>query len=124
MPSSFRRHSTGNSSILATSSLSKHVTHEAQRVSLINSNVALDPAAGSLTDLQWPTTDLKDFVHRDVAWKPAEGLEFEIVHEFVRPHSDVKHRSEETETILLLKSNDKYLLIPESGVKHLPDIQV
>ena len=98
------------------------MSYECQRVSLISPSLVLDPSGSSLKDLQWPSNELRDFVQRDVAWQPSEGLEFEIVYKFDKPRSEVKHRNEEPGTVLLLKSNDKYLLIPESGVKYLPDL--
>ena len=121
VPNSSRRQSAGTSSA-ALPSLCRQVPFEFQRVVITDSSLALDPSASSLKDLQWPTSDLKDFADRDVAWKPEEGHEFEVVHKFERLHSDMKHRNEEV--ILLLKSNEKYLLIPESGVKYLPDVLI
>lgn len=119
MPNSSRRHSSSTPAVVFPASSSKQIPHERERVSLINSSLSLDPSSSGLKDLQWPSVELKEFVQRDVAWKPVEGLEFEIVHKFDAPRPDVRQRNEASETLLLLKSTDKHLLIPESGVRYI-----
>eukprot|EP00795_Rhopilema_esculentum_P002882 gene2882-1119_t len=99
----------------------RQASYDCQKVCIANANLIIDPVSSTFEELQWPSNELKElviqeFAERNADWKPIEGTEFEVVHAFNQPRADVKQRGHQDETILLLISTDKYVLIPESGV--------
>lgn len=104
----------------------RQVSYEYQKVLITNASLVLDRTVNGFDDLEWPSNELQELASRDppTNWAPEDGLECEIVHRFTQPRLDPKLKSQSDEVILLLKSTDKYLLIPDTGVRILPDIDV
>ena len=72
--------------------------------------------------LKWPATHLAHKATKShwKSWRPREGMEGEVVHEWRPFHIDSAQRSHIDKVILLVKmTEDCYMLIKEQGVKEL-----
>ena len=59
------------------------------------------------------------------AWRPEEGIEGEVIHEWRPFHIDLVQRSHMDKVILLVKlTDDLYVLVKEQGVKEVHEHSV
>lgn len=76
---------------------------------------------GRRIDVQWPSEYMRDRGGKNSwkDWKPTEGLEGPVVHRWQPCHRDITQRSHVDRTILLVKIDDRFVPIAESGVTEI-----
>ncbi|XP_021944333.1 pecanex-like protein 1 isoform X3 [Folsomia candida] len=90
-----------------------------QRVRIIDANLVYDGLnLGRRIDVIWPEETMRFRGGRSYwqNWVPEDGMEGVCVHKWTPGHRDPQCRSITDKTILLLKIDDKYVPIQESGV--------
>ncbi|XP_018322376.1 pecanex-like protein 1 isoform X2 [Agrilus planipennis] len=93
-----------------------------QRVKIIDPNVVYDCInLGRRIDVSWPDENMRAKGGRSHwrDWLPETGMEGQVVHRWSPCHWDPSRRSHVDRTILLVKIDDKYVPIAESGVQDL-----
>ncbi|GLV35789.1 pecanex [Carabus blaptoides fortunei] len=93
-----------------------------QRVRIIDPNVVYDCInLGRRIDVTWPDECMRSHGGRSHwrDWLPEKGMEGQVVHRWTPCHRDPNKRSHVDRTILLVKIDDKYVPIAESGVQDL-----
>ncbi|KAF5299608.1 hypothetical protein FQA39_LY11523 [Lamprigera yunnana] len=93
-----------------------------QRVKIIDPNLVYDCInLGRRIDVSWPDESMRSKGGRSHwrDWLPETGMEGQVVHRWSPCHRDPNRRSHVDRTILLIKIDDKYVPIAESGVQNL-----
>ncbi|XP_075233994.1 pecanex isoform X2 [Lycorma delicatula] len=93
-----------------------------QRVRIVDVNQVYDAInLGRRIDVSWPDERMRANGGRSHwhDWLPEKGMEGQVVHRWVPLHKDPRRRSHVDRTILLVKIEDKYVPIAESGVVDL-----
>lgn len=91
-----------------------------QMVRIIDPNQVYDAInLGRRIDVQWPSEYMRERGGKNnwKDWKPTAGLEGLVVHRWQPCHRDITQRSHVDRTILLVKIDDRYVPIAESGVQ-------
>ncbi|XP_031359029.1 pecanex-like protein 1 isoform X1 [Photinus pyralis] len=94
----------------------------AQRVKIVDPNLVYDCInLGRRIDVSWPDENMRAKGGRSHwrDWLPESGMEGQVVHRWSPCHRDPSRRSHVDRTILLVKIDDKYVPIAESGVQNL-----
>lgn len=93
-----------------------------QRVRIQDPNQVYDAInLGRRIDVVWPDEHMQARGGRSSwrDWLPERGMEGQVVHRWVPSHRDPNRRSHVDRTILLVKIDDKYVPIAESGTQDL-----
>ncbi|KAF5282134.1 hypothetical protein FQR65_LT02831 [Abscondita terminalis] len=93
-----------------------------QRVRIVDPNLVYDCInLGRRIDVNWPDENMRSKGGRSHwrDWLPETGMEGQVVHRWSPCHRDPNRRSHVDRTILLVKIDDKYVPIAESGVQNL-----
>ncbi|XP_063226315.1 pecanex-like protein 1 isoform X2 [Bacillus rossius redtenbacheri] len=93
-----------------------------QRVRIQDPNQVYDAInLGRRIDVIWPDERMRTRGGRSHwrDWLPEKGMEGQVVHRWVPSHRDPSRRSHVDRTILLVKIDDKYVPIAESGTQDL-----
>ncbi|KAJ9585807.1 hypothetical protein L9F63_002398, partial [Diploptera punctata] len=93
-----------------------------QRVRIQDPNQVYDAInLGRRIDVIWPNERMRARGGRShwQDWLPEKGMEGQVVHRWVPSHRDPNRRSHVDRTILLVKIDDKYVPIAESGTQDL-----
>ncbi|XP_023722503.1 pecanex-like protein 1 isoform X5 [Cryptotermes secundus] len=93
-----------------------------QRVRIQDPNQVYDAInLGRRIDVVWPDEKMRARGGRSSwrDWLPEKGMEGQVVHRWVPSHRDPNCRSHVDRTILLVKIDDKYVPIAESGTQDL-----
>ncbi|XP_046384119.1 pecanex-like protein 1 isoform X2 [Ischnura elegans] len=93
-----------------------------QRVRIVDVNQVYDAInLGRRIDVAWPDERMRARGGRSHwrDWLPEKGMEGQVVHRWVPCHRDPSKRSHVDRIILLVKVDDKYVPIAESGVQDL-----
>ncbi|KAI5694056.1 hypothetical protein M8J75_010034 [Diaphorina citri] len=94
----------------------------AERVRIIDPYQVHDALnLGRRIDVMWPDEKMRARGGRTFwkDWLPEIGMEGQVVHKWVPNHRDPNRRSNVDRTILLIKIEDKYVPISESGVQNV-----
>uniref|UniRef100_A0A146LST4 Pecanex-like protein n=1 Tax=Lygus hesperus TaxID=30085 RepID=A0A146LST4_LYGHE len=96
------------------------------RVRVVDPNQVYDCInLGRRIDVVWPDEKMRAQGGRSQwgDWVPLSGMEGQVVHKWIPCHRDITRRSHVDRTILLVKIEDRYVPIAESGVLDLgPDL--
>ncbi|KAL1138408.1 hypothetical protein AAG570_008472 [Ranatra chinensis] len=96
------------------------------RVRIIDANQVYDCInLGRRIDVVWPDERMRGQGGRSQwgDWVPLPGMEGQVVHKWVPCHRDINRRSHVDRTILLVKIEEKFVPIAETGVLDLgPDL--
>ncbi|XP_044731162.1 pecanex-like protein 1 isoform X2 [Chrysoperla carnea] len=92
------------------------------RVRILDPNLVYDAInLGRRIDVTWPDEKMRAHGGRSYwkDWLPEKGMEGTVVHRWIPNHKDPNRRSHVDRTIILIKIDDKYVPIAESGVQDL-----
>lgn len=123
---SFSYPSNNSGSIVSTSSGNKRSKGKSepvmQRVRIVDPGQVYDAInLGRRIDVQWPDETMRQKGGKShwQDWLPEKGMEGPVVHRWVPCHKDPGRRSHVDRTIILVKIEDKYVPIAESGLQDL-----
>ncbi len=126
VPNTSRRSSSSTSAVIRPAQPAKQVSFEHQKVRIKNVSLTLHVLNFENGELEWPSDEIRDKSKHEAwgDWAPTNGLTGEVIHRWEPSHADLRYRSFLDTPIILVKCQDRYIPILESGVTYLPEIDV